>query len=105
MDVILNPKVLLLLVLGIIALTLSGLGGIVGGLIYSKFSKQPFNPLVGIAAVSCVPTTAKVAQKCAFQVNKKAMILPFAMGPCVGGVITTAVITGIYINGFGFLGG
>ena len=99
-DIILNPKVLILLVLGIIALTLSGLGGIVGGLIYNKFSKEPFNPLVGIAAVSCVPTTAKVAQKCAAAVNKKAMILPFAMGPCVAGVITTAILTGVYITGF-----
>ena len=99
-DIILNPKVLILLVLGIIALTLSGLGGIAGGLIYSKFSKEPFNPLIGIAAVSCVPTTAKVAQKCAAAVNKKAMILPFAMGPCVAGVITTAILTGVYITGF-----
>ena len=98
-DIILNPKVLLLLVLGIIALTLSGLGGIAGGLIYRKISKEPFNPLVGIAAVSCIPTTAKVAQKCAAAVNKKAMILPFAMGPCVAGVITTAILTGIYITG------
>ncbi len=99
-DIILNPKVLILLVLGIIALTLSGLGGIAGGMIYSKITKEPFNPLVGIAAVSCVPTTAKVAQKCAAAVNKKAMILPFAMGPCVAGVITTAILTGVYITGF-----
>jgi len=99
-DIILNPKVLILLILGMIALTLSGLGGIAGGLMYRKISKEPFNPLVGIAAVSCVPTCAKVAQKCAFQVNKKAMILPFAMGPNVAGVITTAIITGIYVSGF-----
>ncbi len=99
-DIILNPKVLILLFLGVIALTLSGLGGIAGGLIYSKISKEPFNPLIGIAAVSCVPTTAKVAQKCAAAVNPKAMILPFAMGPCVAGVITTAILTGIYISGF-----
>jgi len=99
-DIILNPKVLILFILGIIALTLSGLGGIAGGLIYRKITKEPFNPLVGIAAVSCVPTTAKVAQKCATAVNKKAMILPFAMGPNVAGVITTAIITGVYISGF-----
>jgi len=104
-DIILNSKVLLLLALGVIALTLSGLGGIAGGLIFRKISKEPFNPLLGIAAVSCVPTTAKVAQKCAIQVNKKAMILPFAMGPCVAGVITTAIITGVYISGLKFLGG
>jgi sodium ion-translocating decarboxylase beta subunit len=104
-DIILDTKVLLLLVLGVIALTLSGLGGIAGGLIFRKISKEPFNPLLGIAAVSCVPTTAKVAQKCAFSANKKCMILPFAMGPCVAGVITTAIITGVYISGLKFLGG
>ncbi|MBI4284279.1 MAG: sodium ion-translocating decarboxylase subunit beta [Chloroflexi bacterium] len=102
-DIILNPKVLLLLVLGMLALILSGFGGIAGGLIYHKISKDPFNPLLGIAAVSCVPTTAKVAQKCAYQANKKAMILPFAMGPCVAGVITTAIITGLYVSGIGFI--
>jgi sodium ion-translocating decarboxylase beta subunit len=104
-DIILNTKVLLLLVLGIIALTLSGLGGLAGGLIYRKISKEPFNPLLGLAAVSCVPTTAKVVQKCAFAANKKCMILPFAMGPNVAGVITTAIITGVYISGLKFLGG
>jgi Na+-transporting methylmalonyl-CoA/oxaloacetate decarboxylase beta subunit len=104
-DIILDPKVLALLALGIIALTLSGLGGIAGGLIFRKLTKEPFNPLVGLAAVSCVPTTAKVAQKCAFSVNKKCMILPYAMGPNVAGVITTAIITGVYISGLKFLGG
>ena len=105
-DTLFDSKVGLLLLLGVIALLLSGLGGLAGGYIYSKISKKPFNPLLGLAAVSCVPTTAKVAQKCAYAVNKKAMILPFAMGPNVAGVITTAIITGIYIAGVsrGFLG-
>ncbi len=105
-DTLYDPKVGLLLLLGVIALVISGLGGIAGGYIYAKVSKKPFNPLLGLAAVSCVPTTAKVAQKCAYAVNKKAMILPFAMGPNVAGVITTAIITGIYIAGVnrGFLG-
>jgi len=102
-DIILNPKVGLLLILGIIALTLSGLGGIAGGLLWNKFSKKKINPLLGLAGVSCVPTTAKVAQKCAYQANKKCMILPFAMGPCVAGVITTAIITGIYIGGINLI--
>ena len=104
-DVIFNPKVGLLLIIGVLALVISGLGGIAGGLLYRKITKKPFNPLLGLAAVSCVPTTAKVAQKCAYLANKKAMILPFAMGPNVAGVITTAIITGIYISGLQFLGG
>ncbi len=104
-DIILNPKVLILLILGMIALTLSGVGGLLGGLIYYKFTKnkEAFNPLLGIAAVSCVPTCAKVAQKCAYQANKKAMILAFAMGPNVAGVITTAIITGVFITGIRYI--
>lgn len=38
------------------------------------------------------------AQKCALEVKRQAIILPFAMGPNVAGVITTAVIAGIYVG-------
>ena len=54
--------------------------------------------MIGIAGVSCVPTTAKVAQKEAHDANKFAMILPWAMGACVSGVITSAVIAGLYVS-------
>jgi oxaloacetate decarboxylase beta subunit len=97
-DTILSGQVWKVLVLGCISLLLSGLGGLAGGMIAYKFSKGKINPLIGIAGVSCVPTTAKVAQKCAFQANKRAMILPFAMGPCVAGVITTAIVAGLYMT-------
>lgn len=98
-DVILNPKVLVLLLLGLLAILLSGLGGLAGGYIGYKITKGKINPLVGLAAVSCVPTCAKIAQKAAFDANKRCMILPFAMGANVAGVITTSIITGIYITG------
>jgi Na+-transporting methylmalonyl-CoA/oxaloacetate decarboxylase beta subunit len=55
-------------------------------------------PLIGIAAVSCVPTTAKVAQHCAMEVEETILILPHAMGPNVAGVITTAILCGIYVT-------
>jgi carboxybiotin decarboxylase len=96
-EIITDVSVLKLLVLGMIALLLSGVGGILAGLLYYKISKGKVNPLLGIAGVSCVPTTAKVAQKAAAEANKFAMILPYAMGPNVAGVITTAIICGIYI--------
>jgi sodium ion-translocating decarboxylase beta subunit len=97
-DIILDAMVGKLLILGMLSLLLSGLGGLAGGMIAYKLSKGKINPLIGIAGVSCVPTTAKVAQKCATQANKRAMILPFAMGPNVAGVITTAIIAGIFIT-------
>jgi oxaloacetate decarboxylase beta subunit len=97
-NLLLDPKILILLVLGIIALLLSGVGGILGGYILYWTSGKKFNPTIGIAAVSCVPTTAKVAQKEVSKVNPKAFILPNAIGANISGVITTAIITGIYIT-------
>jgi len=97
-NTILNPKILILLVLGILALLLSGIGGIAGGYIMYYISKGKFNPVIGIAGVSCVPTTAKVAQKTAMEENPQALILPYAIGANISGVITSAVLTGIYVT-------
>lgn len=97
-NTILNPKVILLLFLGMTALLLSGIGGIIGGYIVYWTSGRTFNPVIGIAGVSCVPTTAKVAQREAHDANKFVMILPWAMGACVSGVITSAIIAGIYVT-------
>ncbi len=95
---ILNPKVVMLLVLGITALLLSGIGGIIGGYVVWLASGRTFNPIIGIAGVSCVPTTAKVAQKEAREANKFAVILPWAMGASICGVITSAIIAAIYVT-------
>jgi len=97
-NVVMDPRVFLILILGMAALLLSGIGGLVAGLIAYKVSGGKINPLIGIAAVSCVPTTAKVAQHCAMEVDETIMILPQAMGPCVAGVITTAILCGIYVT-------
>lgn len=95
---ILNPKVILLLFLGMTALLLSGIGGILGGYIVYWTSGRSFNPVIGIAGVSCLPTTAKVAQKEAHAANKFAVILPWAMGASISGVISSAIIAGIYVT-------
>jgi carboxybiotin decarboxylase len=95
---LLDPKVLKLLLLGIFALLVSGIGGILGGYVMYFVKKGNFNPVVGIAAVSCVPTTAKVAQKIVSKDNPTSFVLPDALGANVSGVITTAIITGIYIT-------
>ncbi len=76
------------------ALLLSGIGGIIGG--YIIFIKRGnYNPVIGIAAVSCVPTTAKVAQKIVSKDNPNSFILGDALGANISGVITSAIITGI----------
>jgi carboxybiotin decarboxylase len=97
-NTILNPQILLLLLLGILALLLSGIGGIMGGYVLYFLKKGKYNPVIGIAAVSCVPTTAKVAQKSVSEVAPEVLILPEALGANISGVITTAIIAGVYIS-------
>ena len=94
---LLEPTVLKLLLLGILALIISALGGILGGYIMYFITGGKFNPMIGIAGVSCVPTTAKVVQKIASDVNPSAIILPQALGANISGVITTAIIAGVYV--------
>lgn len=98
---ILNPKVLPVLILGMIALTLSGIGGIIGGYLVYLINGKNFNPTIGIAGVSCVPTTAKIAQHEAIKANKRANIVQIAMGASISGVVTSAIITGIYVSMIG----
>lgn len=95
---ILDPKILKLLLLGMLALLLSGIGGILGGYIIYLFSKKNFNPVIGIAGVSCVPTTAKVAQKEVSKANKMSFVMEYALSANICGVITTAILTGIYVT-------
>jgi oxaloacetate decarboxylase beta subunit len=94
---LLNPKVAILLVLGITALAISAVGGLLGGwLVY--FVTKNYNPVLGIAGVSCVPTTAKLAQYAVEEENPFAMVLPLAMGANICGVIVSAIATGVFVS-------
>lgn len=99
---LLNPKVPLI-VLGILALAVSGAVGILGGYVVYWFKKGDFNPVVGIAGVSCVPTTAKIAQHAAEDEDPFAIVLPVAMGANIGGVIVSAIACGVFIATIGMV--
>lgn len=101
---ILDPRVLKLLLLGMIALLLSGIGGLAGGYLMWWLRRGKYNPTIGIAGVSCVPTCAKVAQKEVELANPMAMILPEAIGANISGVITTAILAGVYCTLIPMLG-
>ena len=104
---ILNPTVLVILVLGILALAISAVGGLAGGWLmywYHKRKGEDFNPVIGIAGVSCVPSTAKLAQHAAMEENPFAMIIPVAMGANIFGVITSAIAAGIFVSTIHMIG-
>jgi Na+-transporting methylmalonyl-CoA/oxaloacetate decarboxylase beta subunit len=81
-----------------LALGVSALGGLAGGYILYFWSGGKFNPIVGIAGVSCVPTTAKIVQKVAMAANPGAIIMPHALGASISGVITSAIIAATFIS-------
>jgi oxaloacetate decarboxylase beta subunit len=96
-NTILSPVVLKLLLLGILALTLAAIGGILGGYVMYFWYKGKYNPMIGVAGVSCVPTTAKIVQKMATAASPGVMIMPHALGASISGVITSAILAGIYV--------
>ncbi|MDR1816044.1 MAG: sodium ion-translocating decarboxylase subunit beta [Clostridiales Family XIII bacterium] len=93
-----DPQVLKLLILGFIALGLAAVGGIIGGYIVYGINRKNFNPAIGVAGVSCIPSTAKIAQHAVHEANKRVIILQYAMGASVCGVITSAILTGLYVT-------
>lgn len=102
---ILNPTVIIILVTDSCP-AISAVGGLLGGwLMYlvHKASSEDFNPTIGIAGVSCVPTTAKLAQHAAQDENPFAVILPVAMGANISGVITSAIAAGIFVTTIGMV--
>lgn len=101
---LLNPKVAIIVALGILALAISGAAGVIGGwVVYWMKGGKNFNPVVGIAGVSCVPSTAKIAQHAAEEEDPFAIVLPVAMGANIAGVIVSAVACGVLISTLHFL--
>ncbi len=94
-NTIMDERVLKLLLLGMFALLFSGIGGIIGGYGLYFLTGGKYNPVIGIAGVSCVPTCAKVAQK---EVTKGVIILPQALGVSISGVITSAIFAGVFVS-------
>ncbi|EMN3921944.1 Na+-transporting malonate decarboxylase, carboxybiotin decarboxylase subunit [Citrobacter farmeri] len=100
---LMDPKVGIILVLGIGALVISGIGALAGGwFIYflSRRKNYSYNPVVGISGVSCMPTCAKIAQYEVTAENPYSVILPVAIGTTISGIIVSAVAAGIFMTTF-----
>lgn len=103
---ILDPTVGVILILAMLALAISALGGLGGGwLMYlvGKKTGKSFNPAVGIAGVSCMPTTTKLAQHAVEEENPFAIVIPIAMGCNISGVIVSAIAAGVFVATIGMV--
>ena len=97
----LNISTIKIIVLGLIAFSISTIGGLIGGIIMYKTSGGKINSLIGSAGVSAVPMAARVAQDVGRKYNKSNYLLMHAMGPNVAGVIGSAIAAGFLLSVFG----
>lgn len=87
-----------ILLLGIIAFSIGTASGILMVKLMNQFSSNKINPLIGSAGVSAVPMAARVSQKVGIEADPENMLLMFAMGPNVAGVIGSAVAAGVLLT-------
>ena len=97
----LNLDTIKIVGLGLIAFSISTVGGLCGGLVMYKTSGGKINPLIGSAGVSAVPMAARVSQDVGRRYNKNNYLLMHAMGPNVAGVIGSAIAAGFLLSVFG----
>lgn len=90
-----------ILLLGLIAFSMSTAMGVIFGKIMCKLSGGKINPLIGSAGVSAVPMAARVSQKVGQEENPSNFLLMHAMGPNVAGVIGSAVAAGVFLALYG----
>ena len=97
-DTFLSVQTLLIVALGLIAFSISTVGGLLGGQIMCFLTKGKVNPLIGSAGVSAVPMAARVSQDVGRKENPSNYLLMHAMGPNVAGVIGSAVAAGTFLT-------
>lgn len=97
----LTPDTLKIIALGLIAFSGGTAGGVIVGKIMCKLSGGKINPLIGSAGVSAVPMAARVSQVVGQKENPGNFLLMHAMGPNVAGVISSAIVAGVFLSLFG----
>ena len=100
-DTFLQLKTIYIIILGLVAFSISTVGGLFGGVIMYYASGKKINPLIGSAGVSAVPMAARVSQDVGRRYNKSNYLLMHAMGPNVAGVIGSAIAAGFLLSVFG----
>lgn len=94
----LNPKTILIFVLGILAFIVATASGVLIGKLMCVLTHGKINPMIGAAGVSAVPMAARVVQKEGQREDPSNFLLMHAMGPNVAGVIGSAVAAGLLIQ-------
>ncbi len=96
----LRLETILIICLGLVAFSISTVGGLITAKVMNWISGGKINPLIGSAGVSAVPMAARVSQLQGQKEDPSNFLLMHAMGPNVAGVIGSAVAAGVFLSMF-----
>ncbi len=94
----LKLQTLLVFGLGLIAITIDTVGGLLLGKLWYKLSGGKVNPLVGAAGISAYPMAARLVQNEGQRWNKQKFLLMHAMGANTGGQVGSVMAAAIMLS-------
>ncbi len=96
--VFLKPQTLMVLGLGLVAISLDTVMGIFLAKLMKIFSGGKVNPLIGAAGISAFPMSARVVQVEGQKANKRNYLLMHAMGANTGGQIGSVLAASVMLS-------
>ncbi len=94
----LTRETLMVFALGLVAITIDTVGGILLGKIWYWLSGGKVNPLIGAAGISAYPMAARLVQTEGQRWNKQNFLLMHAMGANTGGQIGSVMAAAIMLS-------
>jgi len=94
----LQVQTLIVLALGLLAIVLDTVVGVLFGKLMCRLTGGKVNPLIGAAGISAFPMAARVVQAEAQKYNKKSYLLMHAMGANTGGQIGSVMAAAIMLS-------
>ncbi len=96
--VFVQKTTLIILILGLIAICLDTVFGVLFGKILYLVTGGKVNPLIGAAGISAFPMSARVVQKEGQKYNKKSFLLMHAMGANAGGQVGSVMAAAVMLS-------
>ncbi|MCX5806160.1 MAG: sodium ion-translocating decarboxylase subunit beta [Proteobacteria bacterium] len=93
-----KPTTLIILALGLLAICLDTVGGVLFGKILYYVTGGKVNPLIGAAGISAFPMSARVVQKEGQKYNRKSYLLMHAMGANAGGQVGSVMAAAVMLS-------
>ncbi len=96
--VFVQKTTLIILVLGLVAICLDTVFGVLFGKILYLITSGKVNPLIGAAGISAFPMSARVVQKEGQKYNKRSFLLMHAMGANAGGQVGSVMAAAVMLS-------